>query len=123
MSAVRTGTHAGYDRLTIEFANGAPAQVSVESHGTTFELSPSGMSTTVKGTDGVLIVMHGADLHTSYSGPTDIVTGYSGLLEVKRIEDFEGTVQIGLGVNSKGCVRKTWLTNPTRLVIDVQNGG
>ena len=43
--------------------------------------------------------------------------------EVKRIEDFEGVVQLGLGVNGPACYRVSFLTNPSRLVIDVQAAG
>jgi hypothetical protein len=121
VSALRTGSHGTYDRLTIEFANGVPAQVEFHPQtGTTFTLSPSGTTATLKGQNGVTVVIHGADLHTSYSGSTDIVTGYKGLAEVKRIEDFEGVVQLGLGVNGSSCYRVMWLTNPDRLVVDVQ---
>jgi len=122
VSAVRTGTHAGYDRLTVEFSNGGPSgavELKPQS-GTTFTSSPSGMATTLKGRDGILLVIHGADLHSAYSGSLDIVTGYATLAEVKRVEDFEGVVQLGLGVNGTGCYRVFWLSNPDRLVIDVQ---
>jgi hypothetical protein len=119
ISALRTGTHTSYDRLTIEIAV-VPVEVSIQS-GTTFTLSPSGMQTTLKGKNGILVTIHNADLHSSYSGPIDIVTGYSGLAEVRRVQDFEGTVQLGLGVNGPACYRVFWLTNPSRLVIDVQN--
>lgn len=121
ITALRTGTHApGYDRLTIEFAGGVPTPIEIRPQtGTSFTLSPSGMQTTLKGQGGILIIIHGSDLHSSYSGRTDIVTGYHGLAEVKRIEDFEGVVQIALGVNGQGCFRDTLMTNPYRLVIDV----
>ncbi len=121
VSALRTGAHPGYDRLTIEFANGMPADMKVSVQiGTKFVLSPSGMPTTLKGQNGILIVIHGSDLHTSYSGPIDIVTGDRGLVEVKRVEDFEGTVQLGLGVNGQACYRTMLLGSPNRLVIDIQ---
>ena len=121
VSALRTGAHPGYDRLTIEFTNGTPAETTVSVQaGTRFVMSPSGITTTLKGQNGILVVMHGSDLHTSYSGPIDIVTGDKGLAEVKRVEDFEGTVQLGLGVNGQACYRTTWLANPDRFVIDVQ---
>jgi AMIN domain len=123
VSALRTGTHTGYDRLTIEFAQGVPTPIETRYvTGTTYTLSPSGMRTTLKGQNSVLLILHGADMHTSYSGPTDIVTGYSGLAEVKRIEDFEGTVQLAVGINGAACYRAFFLTNPNRLVIDVENG-
>ncbi len=121
VSALRTGAHPGYDRLTIEFANGMPADMTVSVQvGTRYVMSPSGVPTTLKGQNGILIVIHGSDLHTSYSGPIDIVTGDKGLVEVKRVEDFEGTVQLGLGVNGQACYRTMLLGNPDRLVIDIQ---
>jgi hypothetical protein len=121
IDALRTGSHPGYDRLTIEFKDGQPGSVEVhDQSGTVFTLSPSGQQVTLKGTNGILITIHGADLHTDYSGSLDIVTGYTGLAEVRRVQDFEGVVQIGLGVNGAGCFHARWLANPTRLVIDVQ---
>jgi hypothetical protein len=120
VSALRTGTHTGYDRLTIEFGNGVPSSVEVRSiRGTQFTLSPSGMEVTLKGSNGVLITIRGADLHTSYTGSTDIVTGYTTLAEARRVQDFEGVVQLGLGVNGSGCYRAFFLANPSRLVVDV----
>jgi hypothetical protein len=124
VSALRAGTHTGYDRLTIEFGNGVPSSVEVRSiRGTQFTLSPSGMEVTLKGSNGVLITIRGADLHTSYTGSTDIVTGYTTLAEARRVQDFEGVVQLGLGVNGSGCYRAFFLANPSRLVVDVPTGG
>jgi hypothetical protein len=121
IDGVRTGTHTGYDRLTVQFTNGRPSSVEVRAQsGTTFTLSPSGQSVTLQGKNGVLVVIHGADLHTSYSGPTDIKTGYTTLVEVRRVEDFEGVVQLGLGINGPACYRSFFLSAPDRLVIDIQ---
>ena len=86
----------------------------------TFTASPSGMSVTLKGSNGILVVIHGADLHSSYSGSLDIVTGYATMVEVRRLEDFEGVVQLGIGINGAACYRAFWLSNPDRLVIDIQ---
>jgi hypothetical protein len=123
ISAVRTGAHAGYDRLTITFANAQPdlgAEFNVQGGTTTFTLSPSGMQATLKGQNGILITIRGADLHTQYTGSIDIVTGYPTLAEVRRVQDFEGVVQLGLGINGPACYHAMWLTSPDRLVIDVQ---
>jgi hypothetical protein len=121
IDALRTGTHSGYDRLTIEFQNGAPASFEVQPQSsTTFTQSPSGQTVTVLGSSGILITIHGADLHTDYSGPLDIKTGYAGLVEVRRVQDFEGVVQLALGVSGTGCYRVLVLSNPDRLVIDIQ---
>lgn len=122
ISALRTGSHGSYDRVTIEFGNSVPndVQISAPVSGATFTTSPKGESVALKGTHGILVTIHGADLHTSYSGSTDLVTGYSTLAEVRRVQDFEGVVQFGLGVNGTGCYRASWLSGPDRLVIDVQ---
>ena len=42
-----------------------------------------------------MVVINGADSHTAYSGSTDIKTGFSGLLEVRKVADFEGVVHCG----------------------------
>jgi len=118
---VRVGTHAGYDRVTIEFNNTDPSQVDVTPQNSpSFTQSPSGQSVTLSGSAGVLITIKGADEHTAYSGSTDIKTGYSVLVEARQVQDFEGTVQWGLGMSKPACYRAFFLTNPTRLVIDIQ---
>jgi hypothetical protein len=123
ISQLRTGTHGDYDRVTIEFGNGIPTRTQVaQISGTTFTQSPSGMQVKLKGSNAVLVTMDGVDLHTSYQGSTDIVTGYPALAELRRVQDFEGVVQLALGVNGTGCYRAFFLTNPSRLVIDVPTG-
>jgi hypothetical protein len=118
---VRVGTHSGYDRITVEFNNGLPAQVEVTPQtSASFTQGASGRPITLAGGAGLLITIRGADEHTSYSGPTDFKTGYSGLLEARQMQDFEGTVQWGLGLSKSPCYRASFLANPARLVIDVQ---
>ena len=122
ISALLTGSHGTYDRVTIEFGNTVPGEVAITApvSGATFTTSPRGESVRLKGTSGILVTMRGADLHTTYGGSTDLVPGYPTLAEVRRVQDFEGVVQLGLGVNGSGCYRAFWLTGPDRLVIDVQ---
>jgi hypothetical protein len=123
INGVRTGTHTGYDRLTIEFKNGQPGTTGLRTQsGTTFTNSPRGDQVTLAGQNGILVVINGADLHTSYSGSTDIKTGYATLVEVRQVEDFEGVVQLALGVSGAACYRAFTLINPDRLVIDIQAG-
>jgi hypothetical protein len=119
---VRTGTHPGYDRVTIEFNNGEPTSVDLRPQaGTTFTQSPSGQSVTLKGSSGLLVVIHGADQHTAFNGSIDFTLAYLVLVELRQLEDFEGTVQWGLGLSKSACYRAFFLTNPARLVIDIQN--
>ena len=126
INALRTGTHPGYDRLTIEWKGGPPGPTGptnislTPQSGTTFTQAPSGQTVTLAGQNGILVVIHNADLHTGYSGPTDIKTGNATLVEVRRVEDFEAVVQVAMGVSGAACYRAFLLTNPDRLVIDIK---
>jgi hypothetical protein len=42
------------------------------------------------------------------------------MVEVRQIEDFEGYVQWAIGLSKAACYHAYILTNPTRLVIDIQ---
>ena len=75
---------------------------------------------TLQGNYGLLIKLFSADGHTAYSGPTDIKTGYKGLVEAREVGDYEGYVHWALGLSAPPCYRAFIMTNPTRLVIDVQ---
>jgi hypothetical protein len=121
VDALRTGSHVGYDRLTVEFKNAQPGSISIRPQaGTTFNQSPSGMAVKVAGSHGILVVISSADAHTAYSGLRDVKTKFQGLAEVRVIEDFEGQVSLGLGVKT-ACYRASVLANPVRLVIDTQS--
>jgi hypothetical protein len=125
VKAVRIAEHDldGYERIVIEFANGFPTDY-VEltpRDGTSFNETPSGQTVRLKGKNGILVRIHPADMHTSYStGTTDWVTNYKNLAEVRILEDFEGYINIGLGLNGPACYHAFYLSNPAKLVIDVQ---
>ena len=122
VSDVRTGTHAGYDRITITFTNGLPGSISLKPQNSATFASGGGRggSVTLAGQAGILVTMSSADAYTAYSGPTDFKTGYAVLAEAREIQDFEGYVQWALGLQHTACYRAFTLANPTRLVIDIQ---
>jgi hypothetical protein len=122
IAAVRTGTHAGYDRLTIEFKDVRTGTIKlIPQANARFVMDGSGATVTLAGKYGLLIRITGADNHTAYTGPTDIKTPNNpGILEVRQVGDFEGTVQWAVGLSSSACYRAEILNNPTRLVLDVQ---
>jgi hypothetical protein len=124
IDAVRTGTHPGYDRLTIEFKNGRTGTITITPQtNTKFVRDGIGDTVTLAGKYGLLIKITGADNHTAFSGSTDIKTPtFPGILEVRRVGDFEGTVHWAVGLASNACYRVTILTSPTRLVVDIQTG-
>lgn len=120
VDAVRTGTHAGYDRLTIEFQNGQPQTIQLQPQAnTTFTRDGIGDKVSLAGNDGLLVTIFSGDAHTAYGGSSDLKTGYAGLLEVRLVGDLEGYVHFGLGLAKPACYRVVVLTNPTRLVIDI----
>ena len=111
----------GYDRLTVEFNNGQPGSIEIRPQANTkFVTDPKGDTVTLAGQVGLKVVIHSADAHTAYSGSTDMKTGYAGIKEVRQLGDFEGYVSYGLGLAKPGCYTAVILTNPTRLVIDIQ---
>lgn len=120
VNAVRTGTHSGYDQVTIQFSTAQPSEVQIAPQSTaTFTAGPSGKPVTLAGQAGILITIRGTDGHTQYSGPTDFKTNYAVLVELKLVQDFEGVVQWALGLSHPSCYAYSFLTNPTRLVIYV----
>jgi hypothetical protein len=121
IDAVRTGAHSGYDRLTIELRTRQPDSIKLQPQtGTSFTRDGIGDTVTLAGNDGLLVSMFSADAHTAYSGSRDIKTGYAGLLEVRVVGDYEGYVHLALGLSRPACYRTVILTNPARLVIDIQ---
>ena len=115
--AVRAGQHAGYDRFVVQFDGTVPTY-RITRQGPQFTLSPSGKTVTLQGTDGVLIRINPEDW-TAYSGPKSLRPGFPFLREARLVENFEGTMQWGLGIQGIPCLRATTLLSPPRLVIDV----
>jgi hypothetical protein len=104
VDAIRPGTHSGYDRLTIEFKSGHPTQLMLEKQSSaTFTQGARGQQVTLSGSSGLLVTIQGADEHTAYSGPVDLKTGNAVLLEARQVQDFESTVQWGLGLSKSAC--------------------
>ena len=77
---------------------------------------------TLAGQAGILVIIHGSDAHTAFNGSLDDINAYPALVEVRQLEDFEGQTQWGLGLAMPACYRAFMLTNPARLVIDIQVG-
>ena len=91
--------------VNIATSNGAPSgDIEIRpQRGTNFTLAPSGEPVTLAGQNGLLVTVHGADLHTAFSGSQDILTWGGSLVEIRVVQDFEGVVQFALGVNGPAC--------------------
>jgi hypothetical protein len=127
LTAVRIAHQAaGYDRIVFEFAAPPgmtpylPAYTVTRQASSTFVKDPSGMQVTLQGSNGLRIVFHGASAYGSYSGSQDLKPGLSVLKEAEQIGDFEAVLSWGAGLSQPSCMRAFELSNPTRLVIDIQ---
>jgi len=121
INALRTGSHPGYDRLVVQFSGKQPGSIELRPQATsTFLGSPRGDAIALAGGHGLLVLARGTDMHTAYTGARDFKTSYPGLRETRAIEDFEGQVMLGLGVSGSNCYRAFTLSNPVRLVVDIQ---
>lgn len=119
VNAVRAGTQAGFDRVTIQFGDRPPANTVLTSQsGAKFTSGAGGQPVTLSGQYGAVVTMHNTDSHTQYGGQTDIKTGYPVVLELYKLQDSQGTVQWAIALSRMPCYRMAFLDNPTRLVID-----
>jgi len=123
VSAVRTGSRADQDLVTIQFAGERPAETSVSAQiGATFTVGAAGKPITLEGKYGALVTMQTADGHSHYSGPSDIKTGDRLVLELRKVRDDSGVMQWAIGLSQVPCFRTAYLDHPTRLVIDFLPG-
>jgi hypothetical protein len=121
---VRVGVNQGFDRLVLEFLGSEVPGYRVEYVDRPARQCASGDAVTVAG-DGLLaITLRGTQAHDERGQAT--VSPRERRLQmplVKEYEftcDFEGEVQVVLGVASPNRYRVTELQNPTRLIVDVQ---
>jgi hypothetical protein len=120
VTAVRTAAQSGYDRFVVQFDGPLPQyEVHVQS-GSTFVQDASGAPVTLQGSSGLLVVLRNTSSSGSYSGPTDLHPNVQVVREERLVGDFEGVVHWALGLSHPACYRVTTLSNPSRLVIDVQ---
>jgi len=126
LTAVRVAHQTGYDRIVFEFAPQAGASAHIPAYTVSRQASakfvrdPSGLPVTMRGSAGLRIVFHGASGATSYTGSRDQVVNLPVVQEVEQLGDFEAVLSWGAGLSQASCIRTLELSNPTRLVIDVQ---
>jgi hypothetical protein len=118
------GTHAGYDRVVFEFAEGVPAF-------TLDEVTPpllqdgSGNELDVDGNRFWSLVMPDAS-RVDLSGhmmltKTDFTPGFAKLSELIEGGDFEAVSTWYFGLEGTSCVRVLTLDNPSRLAFDIEH--
>ncbi|HEY8179165.1 MAG TPA: hypothetical protein VIH33_02090 [Candidatus Limnocylindria bacterium] len=122
---VRVGTHGDYDRVVIEFDEGIPSYTLDEATPPLLA-DPSGMTMDVEGSAFWSLVLQGGtrvtvDGSMSYDGRTDFTPDFPALAELVEAGDFEAVSSWYIGLHASTCARVLTLTDPTRLVIDIQH--
>jgi hypothetical protein len=122
---VRVGTHDGYDRVVFEFASGVPQTV-IKAVLPPFYADPSGLPIDVTGTAFLQVVMTGGTKVSpaggaTYGGPTNFEPDFDQLAQLIEGGDFEAVSNWYLGLKGGGCLRVLTLTDPSRLVIDIEH--
>jgi hypothetical protein len=122
---VRVGTHAGYDRIVVEFEDGVPPYI-LQMATPPLLSDPAGMEMEVAGASFLNLVLMGGtrvteDGELSYGGRTEFrPRDFPVLAELVESGDFEATSAWYIGLQQESCVRVVLLTDPSRLVIDIQ---
>jgi len=122
---VRVGSHDDYDRVVFEFDSGIP-EFTVDSAEPPFFEDGSGFPVDVEGEAFLALVMRGGTKQTdtgesSYDGPTDFDPGLARLVDLVEGGDFEAQSTWYFGLAGEACTRVFTLSEPDRLVIDVEH--
>lgn len=124
---VRVGTHADYDRVVFEFADGLP-EMTLDRAEPPFTHDATGMPIEVDGSSFLRLTMRGGTKQTeagtsSYDGPTEFEPGFPTLVHLVEGGDFEAQSTWYFGLSAEACVRVLTLTDDgaPRLVIDVES--
>ena len=126
LTAVRVAHQPGFDRIVFEFAPQAGATAHIPAYTVSRQASPkfvkdpSGLPVTMRGSSGLRIIFHGASGADTYTGPRDFTPNLPVVQEVEQLGDFEAVLSWGAGLSQASCIRMLELSNPTRVVIDVQ---
>jgi hypothetical protein len=129
LTAMRVAHHQGYDRVVFEL-DGAVPGYRVAYVREVLE-DPSGRQVRIQGDARLLVTLRGATTDTtfqtaqgatpsSYTGPRRLLPDLPSVIEVRLVGDFEAVLSAGIGVDHTVPFRVFTLTNPTRVVVDVQ---
>lgn len=129
LTQMRVAHHLGYDRVVFEL-DGAVPGYRVAYVREVLE-DPSGRPVTLQGDARILVTLRGATTDTtfqtaegatpsSYTGPRRLLPDLPSVMEVRLVGDFEAVLSAAIGVDHQVPFRVFTLTNPTRVVVDVQ---
>jgi len=123
LTAIRTGRHGSYERLTLQFTNSF-GEANVR-YVPVVRADPSDKVVPLKGVSFLEVVVHGAAARwaatpiSPYAGPSTVTPGYPTLKQVSISGDFESVLSFGVGLSRTAGFHVTRLRSPDRLVLDV----
>ncbi|MDR9425709.1 MAG: hypothetical protein RI567_10560 [Marinobacter sp.] len=121
---VRTGTHAGFDRVVFEFDERVPGY-HIEYIDKPVRKCGSGKVTPLAGDGWLEVRMYPAKAHTEEGQPTvsnrERMPKLPVLSELELTCDFEAVVTWVFGVESPNRYQVRELSNPPRLVVDLRH--
>ncbi|MBN8229709.1 hypothetical protein JYK02_19545 [Corallococcus macrosporus] len=125
LRSVRTGTHPDYDRTVFEFEGPRLPGYHLGYVKTPVQRCGSGDDVTPPGQAALEVRFTLARAHDDQGQATvaqrTLKPALPSVLELERLCDFEGEVTWVLGTARRAPFRVLELTNPTRLVLDVQH--
>lgn len=124
LSDVRVGVNQGFDRVVLEFLGSAAPGYRVEYVDRPVRRCGSGDATSIAGDAALSITLRATQAHDERGQVTvqqrERRLQMPVIKEVEMVCDFEGVVQVVLGVARPNRYRITELQNPTRIIVDVQ---
>ncbi|HYW05308.1 MAG TPA: hypothetical protein VE913_00050 [Longimicrobium sp.] len=124
LRAMRVGRNAGFDRLVLDFGSDPAPSYEVEYVDGPVRSCGSGEATPVAGRGWLRIRLRAARAHDGAGTATvtnrEISTVMPVLREVEMICDFEGQVEIVMGVQTPNPYRVLVEPSPNRLIVDVR---
>ena len=120
LTAIRAAHNPGFDRLVFEFSGPSVPEYRIEL-ASSFT-APSGQAVRVDG-NAFFSVRLGGQAHLdngakSYPQPDPFRVGLIVVREVKLVEDFEGVVRFGVGMERAVCPTVLTVLGPSRVVVD-----
>ena len=118
--AIRAAHNPGFDRLVFEFSGPSVPEYRIEL-ASSFT-APSGQAVRVDG-NAFFSVRLGGQAHDdngqkSYPQPDPFRVGLIVVREVKLVEDFEGVIRFGVGMERPVCPNVLTVLGPSRVVVD-----
>ena len=124
LRGMRVGRNAGFDRLVLDFGTGPVPAYQVEYVDSPVHACGSGEAVPVAGQGWLKVRLRATQAHDNAGNATvrdrQIVATTPVLREVEIICDFEGEVEVVMGVQSPNPYRVLVVPTPNRLIVDVQ---